>query len=104
MHTECFYLVLPQDFLLRSIHVSQPDVNQLLRADPLIRLQPPKYIIPFICCQTREERHWHPVNIATVARLGGVDIRMRIHPYHGHLSAQSLSYGFCCAGYSPNGY
>ncbi len=104
MHAEGLNLVLLQNILLFSVNVSEPDVNELLDADFLIRLEPSKYIIPFLCRQAREKRDWHAVNIAAEAGLRRIDIRMRIHPYHGHFSSQSLSYGFCCAWYCTNGY
>lgn len=103
MHAERLNPMLPQYQLLSSINIPQANVDQLLQTDEIFFLQPSKDILSVLLGKPTEKRNGHAVNIATLAGLWRIDIRMCIHPDHGHFSAQSLPYSLRGASDRANG-
>ena len=116
MHAERTHAVLPQDLLLPRVHVPEPDVHQLLQAQhaarraralaavldalappvaprgaPRFLAQPPEHFLVRLRCQARQERHRHAVDVAAAARLGRVDVGVRVDPDDRDLAAQPLA-------------
>lgn len=103
MHTKRLDAMIPQNLLLPGIHIPQRDIHQLLDADLLIRLHPPKHILPLFHRQPGQERHRHAVDIPTPAGFRRVDVGVRIHPDDSHFAVQPLPDGFRGAGDGPDG-
>lgn len=86
VHRESFDPMFPQEFPLARIHVPQADVDQFLRADPLVFADPPEDVFTILLGETGQKCDRHPVNVPAGGDLGGVDIRVRIHPDDGQLT------------------
>lgn len=104
MHTKRLNPMLPQNQLLPTIHIPQPNINQFLQADHIILLQPPKDIFPLLLRKSSKKGDRHPVHIPTLARLGSVDITMCIDPDNRHLTVQALPYRLRGPCDRANGY
>ncbi len=95
--------ILPQNPLLLDIHIPQPNIHQLLDTDPMLIPQPPKHLLLVVLPrQARQKRHRHAMHVPTVARLGGIDIGMRIHPNHRNVPSKPLPHRACRPGNRAN--
>lgn len=103
VHAECLDAVLPQEHLLRPVHVAEANVDQLLQANLHVILDPSKHALVIILGQARQERHRHPVDVARIRHLRRINIRMRIHPDERHLAPQPLADSLGRASNRANG-
>jgi len=86
VHAESLDAMLPENNLLAAVDVPQPNVDQLVRADPVLVLEPSEDLglLPFR--KTGQEGNGHSMNVAALASLGGVDVGMRVNPDDGNLA------------------
>lgn len=102
-HTKRLDPILPQNPLLTRIHVAQTNIYQLAQTQPVFLLQPTKVLVAVLGRKTRQEGHGHPVNISTAARLGSIDVGVRIDPDHGDFPTQALAQRFRTAADGADG-
>lgn len=92
MHTKRLHALPPQQLLLPAIHIPQANIHHFPHADAVLLAQPSEDILALFLRQPREERNRHTVDIAAVADLRLVDVRVRVHPYEGHFPPEPLAY------------
>lgn len=103
VHAECLDAVLAQDRLLAAINVPEADVHDLLDADALVVLDPTEGRVWLVFGQPSEEGDRHTMDVAAVARLGRIDVSVRVNPDDGDFATQPLTHGFCSAGNGADG-
>lgn len=103
VHAEGLNAVLPEDALLTGINITKANVDQLLDAEEVIRLQPAKELLLLLARQAGDEADGHAVDVTAAAGLGGVDIGVGIDPDHGNLASEALPNGLGRAGNGANG-
>jgi hypothetical protein len=86
MHRERLDTMLSQDLLLALVNIPQANVHQLLGAQSVFVLQPPKHIFPVFLCKTSQERNRHAVDVSAIRSLRRVDISMCIDPDDGNFT------------------
>lgn len=102
-HAESLDAVLAENSLLARVHVAQADVHELLHVDEVVRLQPAEVLGLLLLGEARQEADRHPVDVAGAARLGRVDVGVRVHPDDGHLPTEPLAHGLGGTGDGADG-
>lgn len=95
--------MLSENLPLANIDGSKTNVDQLAHAEAHIILDPTKRLLILILGQTRQERNGHAVDVAAVARLGGVDVGVRVDPDDGDVAVEALARGLGRAGNGADG-
>lgn len=102
-HAERLDAVLAQDSLLTGVDVAEADVDELLDVEEVLRLQPAEVLGLLLFGESGDEADGHAVDVARVARLGGVDVGVRVDPDDGDLAVQSLADGLGGPGDGADG-
>lgn len=102
-HAKRLDSILAQNALLPGIHVAQANVDQLAQVQPVLLLEPAKVLVVVLGGQARQEGDRHAVDVAAVARLGGVDVGVGVDPDDGDLAAEALADGAGAAADGADG-
>lgn len=66
VHRERLDTVFSQELLLAAVDVTEANVDKLLRAEHVLRLQPPEAVFAIFLGKTCEEGDRHAVDVAAV--------------------------------------